>query len=163
MGVQVKIEGDKSALLKELARLSSVNASAALKNISEGLRTSTMERFRSERAPDGTKWTASKRAEQDGGKTLTRTTMLKQSVRSLSTSSVAAVGTNDIRAATHQFGEEGRVISARKKKNLAFKIGNRWISAKKVTITIPARPFLGISEEDVADIRDEIQAAVRKG
>lgn len=163
MGLQVKIEGDKSELLKELARLSGTNTGRAMRNIAEGLRTTTMERFRSETTPDGVKWTASRRAEKEGGKTLTRTALLKQSVRSLSSSSMAAVGTNDVRAATHQFGAEGRVITARKAKNLTFQVGNRWIRTKKVTITIPARPFLGISEEDVAEIRDEIASVVRKG
>lgn len=41
---------------------------------------------------------------------------------------------------------------------LRFQIGGKWVSAKEVTISIPARPFLGISEEDDAEIKDMLNA-----
>ena len=67
------------------------------------------------------------------------------------------VGTNVKYAATHQFGEPGRTIRARRKKYLRFQVGGRWISKKKVRITIPARPFLGLSDEDMREMRATVE------
>ena len=72
-----------------------------------------------------------------------------------------AVGTNSIYAATHQFGDPHRVIRAKKKKNLKFKINGQWVSKKNVVVNIPARPFLGISEEDDEDIRSILDTMIR--
>lgn len=146
MGITLRLDGDVDGLKKELARLSKLNMGAVLKNVEEGLRTSTMERFRTEESPDGTKWITSKRAASVSGKTLTKTSLLKQSIKSAREMTGVAVGTNDIRAATLQFGAEDRVIRAKRNKNLVFKVNGRWVSANKVVITIPPRPFLGISE-----------------
>ena len=74
----------------------------------------------------------------------------------------AAVGTNTIYAATHQFGAEDRTIRAKKGKYLRFQTGNGWVTVEKVTVNIPARPFLGISEEDQKEIREEFEAELRR-
>ena len=41
---------------------------------------------------------------------------------------------------------------------LRFQIGGKWESAKEVSISFAARPFLGISEEDDAEIKDMLNA-----
>ena len=64
-----------------------------------------------------------------------------------------AVGTNVKHAATHQFGDKGRTIRAKRAKNLRFQVGGQWISKKKVKVNIPARPFLGLSDEDMQEIK----------
>ena len=56
-------------------------------------------------------------------------------------------------AATHQFGDKGRTIRAKRAKNLRFQVGGQWISKKKVKVNIPARPFLGLSDEDMQEIK----------
>ena len=89
--------------------------------IRDRLRTSTVERFTEEKSPEGTSWKTSIRAREEGGKTLTKTTQLKNSIRSEVSDGGLAVGTNDIRAATHQFGDE-RTIRAKNKKYLTFKV-----------------------------------------
>ena len=94
--------------------------------------------------------------QEEGGKTLTKTTQLKTSIRSEVSDSGLAVGTNDIRAATHQFGDE-RTIRAKNKKYLTFKIGGQWKRVASVKVSIPPRPFLGISEEDEQDIKDTLE------
>ena len=40
-----------------------------------------------------------------------------------------------------------------------FKIGGQWIRKKQVTIRvhIPARPFLGLSEDDMAEIKGTVE------
>lgn len=73
-----------------------------------------------------------------------------------------AVGTNAKHAATHQFGEPGRTIRARRAKALRFQIGGRWVSKKQVRIKIPARPFLGLSEEDMQDLKATVEDFIGK-
>ena len=63
---------------------------------------------------------------------------------------------------THQFGAKNRRIKAKNCKALKFKIGKKWISSKEVVVNIPARPFLGISEEDKEDIKDILNDYVER-
>lgn len=63
------------------------------------------------------------------------------------------MGTNVVYAATHQYGDPGRTIRARNAKALRFKARGRWISKKQVKVTIPARPFLGLSDDDLQEIK----------
>ena len=60
---------------------------------------------------------------------------------------VLRVGTNKVYAAVHQFGG---TIRPRAAPRLAFRLGQRLVFAG--TVTIPARPFLGISDDDRATI-----------
>ena len=78
-------------------------------------------------------WKPSKRAEKEGGKTLIVSAILKNSISPKHDAKSAEVGTNIQYAAIHQFGgKAGR--------------------GKKVTI--PARPFLNLPEEEKDDLRD---------
>lgn len=159
--IRAEVSGDTEALLQRLNKLTSFNKRGVLNAIAEGLRSSTVERFSQEQSPDGTKWSPSIRASGSGGKTLTQTTTLKNSIRAEVSDSGVAVGTNDIRAATHQFGDV-RTIRAKKGKYLSFQIGGRWVRKASVTIHIPARPFLGISAEDQEEIRDTLEEAFKE-
>lgn len=47
----------------------------------------------------------------------------------------------------------GAHIRARKAKNLRFQVGGQWVSKKQVKVNIPARPFLGLSDEDMQEIK----------
>lgn len=152
--INVSVSGDTNTLFKQLKKYEEVDTAGTMRAIAEGLRTSTMERFDKSLSPEGKKWKTSIRASIDGGKTLVKTTELKTSIRAEADKSGLAVGTNNIYAATHQFGVSRRTIQPRKAKVLRFQIGGKWVSARKVTISIPARPFLGISEEDDAEIKD---------
>ena len=142
--IRAEMSGDTDELLQRLNRLSHLETRGVLNSIAEGFRTSTVERFTEEKTPEGTSWKPSIRAQEEGGKTLTKTTQLKTSIRSEVSDSGLAVGTNDIRAATHQFGDE-RTIRAKNKKYLTFKIGGQWKRVASVKVSIPPRPFLGIS------------------
>lgn len=154
--IRAELSGDTDALLKRLNRLGNLEARGALEAIAEGLRTSSVERFTEEKTPEGEPWKASIRAREEGGRTLTKTAQLKNSIRSEVGEEGLAVGTNDIRAATHQFGDE-RTIKAKNKKHLTFKIGGQWKKAESVKVNIPPRPFLGISGQDEQDIKDTLE------
>lgn len=150
--IKVSVNGDTARLIKKLRFLSEIDTKGVNVSIAEGLRTSTIERFQTEKSPEGKSWKTSIRASQAGGKTLTKTSLLKNSIRTEASSSGLAVGTNDIRAASHQFGDS-RTIRAKRKKFLRFQINGKWVMTKQVTINIPARPFLGVSEEDEGEIK----------
>jgi phage virion morphogenesis protein len=163
--VSVRLEGDTEELLAKLKKMEGIDKAGIMNAIAEGLRTSTMERFENEESPDGTKWKPSIRASGDltgwdrekktvirGGKTLTLTGALKTSIHAQADATGATVGTDLIYAATHQFGDE-RTIRAKNSKYLRFQIGGKWVSVPSVRVKIPARPFLGISQEDEDEIR----------
>lgn len=85
-------------------------------------------------------------------------------IRAKSDASGFTVGTNTIYASTHQLGEKGRKITIRAKnsKGLVFKIGDRWIRKRQVTVRvkIPARPFLGLSDDDLQEIKGTLEDAL---
>ena len=159
--VNVKVDGDVQRLMKRLGRIAGVDKAGINNTIAEGLRTSTIERFQAEKSPEEKKWKQSIRAREEGGKTLTKSTALRSSIRSEASADGLAIGTNDIRAATHQFGDT-RIIKAKRTKALRFRINVRWVSKKEVKVTIPARPFLGVSEEDEEEIKKLLGKALEE-
>lgn len=157
--IQVRLDGDAQELMRCLKSMGNVDFKGVMNAVGEGLRTSTVERFERGETPDGNAWSKSARVRESGGKTLIRTAALRNSINVKSNSTGVAVGTNDIRVATHQFGDT-RTIRAKGSKKLAFRIGGEWRTAESVTIHIPARPFLGISDEDGQEIRDILEEAI---
>lgn len=159
--IRASMEGELEDLLKKLSRLGSLDRKAINQSIAESLRTSTDERFDNEMSPEGAAWKRSIRA-GNSGKTLTKTGRLRGSIHARASASGAAVGTNTVYAATHQFGTGSRTIRARNKPFLRFQVNGSWVRAKQVTIKIPARPFLGISSEDEDEIRTIIEEALEE-
>lgn len=159
--IRVEVTGDKRRLIKRLQLMNGVDIRGINRTLAEGLRTSTMERFRAEKNPEGKKWKTSVRAREEGGKTMTKTARLRTSIRSTASTGGFAVGTNDIRAATLQFGDN-RTIVPRRGPVLRFKAGGQWISVKRVHVRIPARPFLGISEDNDREIKKVLETALEE-
>lgn len=157
----IRLEGDVRRLMRKLSGLENVNLRGAGLTLAEALRTSTRERFRTQKSPEGKPWTKSIRADREGGTTLTDSAGLKNSIKSTADSTGFAVGTNKVYARTHQFGEKGRKVTIRAKtsKGLIFQVGGRWVRKKQVTVNIriPERPFLGISEEDMREIKGTLE------
>lgn len=151
----IRIEGDVQPLLQKLASLFNLDKRGLNATLAETVRESTVERFRTGKDPSGKKWKTSIRAANEGGKTLVQSAQLRNSINSRTDASGFVVGTNVIHAATHQLGAD-RTIRARKAKALRFQVGGRWVTKKAVRIRIPARPFLGLSDEDVEEIKATI-------
>ena len=149
----IRLEGDTRALLRKMRRYSELDRKQLNAALAEVVRESTLERFKHSKDPSGKRWKTSIRAAETGGKTLIDSSQLRNSIKSMSDASGFAVGTNVKHAATHQFGEKGRTIRAKRAKNLRFQVGGQWISKKKVKVSIPARPFLGLSDEDMREIK----------
>nr|DAZ33165.1 MAG TPA: virion morphogenesis protein [Caudoviricetes sp.] len=159
MGYSIRLEGDTKRLMNKLKKLQNIDTKGINSAIAEGLRTSTLERFKEGKDPADKRWQTSIRAASEGGKTLVQTAQLRNSIRSKADKSGAAVGTNVKYAATHQFGAK-RTIRAKSSKGLRFNVGGHWVTKDKVKVNIPARPFLGISKEDEEEIKGILEDAL---
>lgn len=148
----------------------------AMQNMGRVLKTGAQLRFRSTSGPDGAAWEKSFRAKHEGGQTLSLSRRLRNSITYTATGSTATVGTSVEYAAIHQFGgtvraknaqflsipvtlEARKAGSPRKMAGLhvAQTLKGQFIlvNDKGVTqyllrkqVTIPARPFLGVSAGD---------------
>ncbi|UZX15034.1 phage virion morphogenesis protein [Thermus sp. PS18] len=148
MGVRLK--GDWQDLHRHLHRLSGGVPEAVKRAVAEGIHARTQRRFEESRGPDGRPWPPLSPATLEkevrprdrlkrGGisaaaqrrvalrKPLVRTGRLKASIGWKVSGNAIAVGTNLVYAAIHQFG--GKAGRGRK-------------------VRVPARPFLGLTEED---------------
>lgn len=136
------------------------NPQPFLQSVGLGLVESTKRRFDQGVAPDGSPWmplmpsTIRKRIKN--GKTpikiLVETKALEASIISQVEGDVVKVGVNNVGeqsayAAIHQFGG---TINRPARTGRAF--GRENVSIPAYTITMPARPYLGVSADDEADI-----------
>lgn len=152
--MKVTIEYDDSEVNAGMARMLAVGEKPEtfLDPIGSLLKTSTQLRFNDSTGPDGSPWAAVLR----GGKPLRDTGVhLMNAVNHRVEGNSVLVGVPPPWATVHQFGA---TIAAKNAKTLRFKIGDRWVSKKSVTI--PARPFLGVSEEDKAGILNVLQEVI---
>ncbi|WP_250278788.1 phage virion morphogenesis protein [[Clostridium] colinum] len=159
--MSVRLDIEIRRLSKTLKNLEDTNFKTINKNIAVGLRKSTLERFKKEQSPDNKKWEKRKYG-NSRKKLLKDTSTLRNSIKAKADNKIATVGTNLKYASTHQFGAKNKRIKARNCKLLKFRIDNKWISTKEVTVNIPARQFLGISEEDKKEIKDVLEYYVEK-
>ena len=158
----IRLEGDIRGLLRKTKALAEMDKKKLNRALAQGERSSTLERFDKGVGPDGKRWPTSKRAAVEGGKTLVDSAQLRNSIHSRSDASGFAVGTNAVHASTHQFGAKYRLIKAKNKKYLHFKVNGHWVRVKKVRVTIPPRPFLGLSEDDLQEIQETTEKFLQK-
>lgn len=157
----VSLGGDIRRLTRHLRKLENLNCADMNATLADIMKTSTRDRFKRQTDPDGKPWKQSIRARERGGVTLTDTARLRNSIRAKADSDGFAVGTNVIYARRHQFGDtKPLLIKAKGKGGLRFKIGGRWITKGSVRVQLPARPFLGISEEDIAEIKATLEEVI---
>lgn len=105
---------------------------ALMASIGEALVSSTLKRFDAEEGPDGKPWQPSKRAAAESGKTLTDTAELRKSIGYAATASKVMVGSKAGYARIHQMGGK---------------------AGKGHKLTVPARPYLGVSKEDMEEVK----------
>ncbi|OOS08053.1 phage virion morphogenesis (putative tail completion) protein [Moraxella cuniculi DSM 21768] len=129
---------DDSQAQDTLAQLlkNATNSRVIMRSFATELETMTADNFDSE-SFGGQAWV---RKAFGGGKTLTDTGELKDSITSSATSHTATVGTNVAYARIHHFGG---TITPKKKPHLAFATPNGF--AKVKSVTLPSRPFLPVS------------------
>ena len=130
--------------------------SPAMDVIGNFLVTSTEERFERGEAPDGSAWPPSIRVQSQGGQTLVETGRMMQSLSHVFGRDFVEWGTNVLYAAIHQFGGTIKAVAG---PFLTFRVGGRWV--RKRQVTIPARPFLGISTGDEAEVANILGDFIR--
>lgn len=150
-GAQLVIRMDVSQAQSLFGRLAMAvsDTTPIMRAIGTGLVTSTQDRFEDEVDPDGAAWAplnpdylATKR----GAGILRESAMrggLQGSITYRAGRTDVAVGTNKVYGAIHQFGGD---------------IQSRLVKTRSVTI--PARPYLGISSEDRDMILDVVSGAL---
>ncbi len=157
-GITLRAEVDDSGIRARLTTLIALgrNPAPAMRDIATYGESSTRERFRLQISPGGERWKPSLRVQLRGGKTLTRDGHLSGSITSRSSSNFAEWGTNRIYAAIHQLGG---TIKPKHATSLRFKLASgAFVSTDKVEI--PKREYLGVNEENAADIMDILQARI---
>ena len=149
--------GANNILGNALKQLS--NRQQLSETLGEQLVSSTIERFEDEKGPDGKYWKKSRRAQDEGGQTLSDKGHLKGSINYEASPAAVTVGTTDkVKGAIHQFGGD---IKPKKGKALKFKTSTGFATVKKVTM--PARPYLGINEEDIEEAQETIRLFIQEG
>ena len=145
-GVSLNWGGFDKAMGKAALKLG--NTKSLMNSVGEALVSGTLQRFADEEDPQGQKWPKSGRAANEGGQTLTE--RLQKSIDYAATPDKVMVGSNLVYARIHQ---KGGAITPKKAKHLVFKgTGGRTVSADKVTI--PPRPFLGVSRADMEEVKE---------
>ena len=106
------------------------------------------DRFRRGVAPDGRPWQKSWRAIAQNGQTLRDTGRLLNSIVTITKKNNVLVGTDVLYAKLMHYGG---TIRAKSKPYLVFKTPTGgWV--KRKSITIPARPIFGVSEDDAQNM-----------
>ncbi len=151
---EIRIEYDDTQVQAALNRLlhAGRDMSPAMRVIAGHLKAGAQKAFLTETAPDGTKWpglsdTTKKRRQKSGHtpiKILQQSGDLAGSITADSDATSAVAGTNLVYATTHQFGA------------LKGAFGTNRRGAPIPWGDIPARPFLGVSDETSAQIIDAI-------
>lgn len=169
--------GGLDAALARLVGLSG-DLSPVTGAIARHLETSVDRRFEREQAPGGATWPKSIRARKTGGRTLTDTARLRQSITSDSDATTARVGTNVVYAAIHQFGgqidRQARTQTVYRSQKAVRDGDFRFVKKRKSdfaqdfavgahVIKMPARPFLGVDADDATAISDIILSAIADG
>lgn len=180
MTARVSIEMDSGPVTAALGRLSREidDLTPVFAEIGGYLETSVLRRFEREEGPGGEQWLPSARAQARGGMTLTDTGRLRQSITHSAGPDEVTVGTNVMYAAIHQLG--GDIEREARRQTLAFDARGRFearaasrarrggatrIAIAEIgesTITIPARPFLGIDNADAAAITEIVADHLRE-
>ena len=111
--------------------------------------TSTQMRFEAGIDPEGHPWPISLRVQFEGGKTLIDSGLLRNSLTHEASDAGVAWGTNVIYAGVHQRGAVIRPVNA---EALHFRLGGEDVFTREVTI--PRRAFLGVDQDDEAEILD---------
>lgn len=152
-GFSQSIQGDWKEWLEALKKAEKLNYQKLHSQMGEVLVANAQLRFKDQVDPSGNQW---KKGYKKSGQTLTQTARLSSSITYTATAKQVEVGTNVKYAAIHQFGGK---IKAKKKKFLKFAVNGKW--AQKKVVTIPARPYIGFSQDDREDIKALFKQALK--
>lgn len=137
-----------------------------MKSLGRVLLTGTQLRFRAGKGPEGQAWKQSKRAAEEGGQTLRKDGGLLGSITYEAGNGKVAIGTNKVYGAIHQFGGTIKHPGGTRYvvvQGMARFVSNSFVGpvtglTKSHPIPMPARPFLGASDSDQAEMLRTLQA-----
>jgi phage gpG-like protein len=145
--IDVRVEGF-DVVARNLDRLNHLNRALVLDAMGALSESQTRRRLSEEKtAPDGAAW----KPNAEGTSILVRSGHLLASIHSRVSGSEVRVGSGLVYSAIHQFG--GTIVP-KDANALHFEIGGRHVVAQRVNI--PARPYLGFSVENKAEIEREL-------
>ncbi len=164
-GFSVTFKLDWSEVSSAFQRLAYVMADTTpiTRAIGTGLVTSTQDRFDDEISPDGAAWAPLNpvyAAGKRGAGILRERAMrggLQGSITYRAARAEVEVGSNKIHARVHQ---DGAVITPKGGGRPVFRRVNRVVHARSVTI--PARPYVGISSDDQVMILDVVEGGLAR-
>lgn len=131
--------------------------SPMMRHLGGVLETQVTDRFESETAPDGSRWKPSHRVKTEGGNTLRKSGIMKNSIHSVATGASVEIGTNIIYAGVHQ---QGAKIRAKTRGGMRFQLPGGLGWRRMMEVEIPARPFLGLSADNGEELLEEVEAFV---
>ena len=143
--VEVKIEDEelREILGRVIGHLEDTKPMMA--DIGEIVTESVMRNFEEKRAPDGTPWKplseVTKARKLHPEHILIETTTLRDSIHPEASADRVEIGTDIVYAAVHQFGIGERSV----------------ISSRRRMPEIPARPFLGVRDDDWDEIKETVR------
>lgn len=167
-------------LIAAVERLSRINIEQLLSIIGEYLVSETKTRFEKGIGPDKNKWKElapstlaipkpsspdypPNRKPRDPSKPiLVGAGHLRDSINYQVSGNEVHCGTNKEYAPTHQFGLKLEIRPTNKLALRFYGPGGREIIVKKATLNIPARPFLGFSDDDEEEIRNIIEDYIKE-
>lgn len=130
-GFSFELNMDKAMRGLDVAMQKAQRSQEFMDSVGETLVSSTHQHFTDQEGPDGP-WKPSQRAEREGGQTLVDSARLKNSITYEASPQMVVIGVNAVYARIHQLGgQAGR--------------GHK--------VTIPARPYIYITDEDRAEIK----------
>ncbi|MBL4876698.1 MAG: phage virion morphogenesis protein [Cohaesibacteraceae bacterium] len=152
-GIQFVINVPNAEIQAAISRFTDLETTQLLDDIGALVVSQTQRRIDTEKTgPNGEAWEPN----TAGTETLVQTGALRDTIDHQVSGNQAIVGSPLLYAATHQFGA---TIVPKDAQHLVFMIGGRKIFANKVEI--PARPFLGLSPDNVREIENLIGALVQ--
>ena len=156
--MKINIELDDTDIRHTFNRLLQAGADMQplMRNIGETLLNSTRERFKDEESPDGATWEplsaiTKKIKKKNQDKVLTQDGHLAGQLTYRANPKYVEIGSTRIYASVHQFG-----ATIKPKNGAALVFGPEGGKIYARSVTIPARPYLGVSSEDRTTIVDAV-------
>ncbi|MBK1868258.1 phage virion morphogenesis protein [Aestuariivirga sp. YIM B02566] len=154
-GIQIEVDASQLSIIADrFNRLGDLDKHELLDSLGALGVSQTQQRIATEkRSPDGAPWAPNRR----GGSILMLMGHLLGSLSHQVGSDQVSWGSNLVYAAIHQ---RGGTIRPKRAKRLAFRVGNQMVFARQVNI--PARPYLGFSSANLAEIRETVHAWIEE-
>jgi phage gpG-like protein len=158
--LELRLKGERAFEIALGGIVSAFDNTEPLAEIFGGyLESSTIERFETETAPDGTAWTKSIRAKEEGGQTLTDSSQLRSSIHAEPANGSVRWGSNKIYARIHNEGFDGTVTVGAHSRTMTQAFGRQLpggltvqVASFERSMKMPKRTYLGINAEDEAEL-----------